>query len=244
MYMGAFKSGPIVRFECHFAQRTAMNNNMRQCKQKKAKQRPRGRPTARNRISRLPMPVSRDVSLPYVEVYSFTTSASTLASWFYYQTSAYDPRGSTFGHQPLYFDQLATLYSRCRVDRVAYEFSVSTPSANGHTAYIRASPTATFETNVELLSERPWTRQRYFNAGGGPITIRGIFKPWQVLGVTRDRYCKDDQFSATTGSNPTLMAYLIPYVYSGPQSGSVVIDVKLKLQIHVHFFELAQPAQS
>lgn len=191
-----------------------------------------------------PFPVSKNVVLPYTEVYSFVTTASTLQSWYYYQTSAYDPRGSLGGHQPLYFDQMSALYNRCRVDRVDYELSITSPSSTGHTVYFCAMPSATFETNVELLEERPWITRKQFNAGGGPAHLRGTILPWQVLGIPKSRYLKDDQFSATIGSNPTLMAYMIPFVYSGSGAGSTTVDIRVRFKYYVHFFELARPGSS
>ncbi len=191
-----------------------------------------------------PMPVAKAVRLNYVEIVSFDTTASSLNSFWYYQTSAYDPRGSLGGHQPLYYDQMATLYNRCRVDRIDYEVTMTTPSPTGHMAYMVATNNANIETNVELLDERPFCVSKPFNAGGGPVVLRGSLEPHKVLGVTRQRYVNDDQFSAAVGANPVLMAYLTPYVWSGPNAGAVKIDLRVRMVLLVHFFELARVSAS
>ncbi len=187
-----------------------------------------------------PFPAKHRVKLTYCELYSFTPSASALSSFFYYQTSLYDPRGSVGGHQPLYFDQLAAIYLRYRVIGVDYNVSVSTAGPSGGTLYFMASPTASFESAVETLEERPLVARTVYNGYGGQRTLRGSVVPWQVLGVTRQRYMNDDQFAGTVGSNPAIMTYMIPYVYVGPAGGSALTELRVEFVFHAEFFELAR----
>jgi hypothetical protein len=184
------------------------------------------------------------VKLNYSEVYILTTAAATLSNWYYYQTSAYDPRGSIGGHQPLYYDQMSAIYARYRVERIDFNITFMTSSAFGHTGYLAASTSTTADTGVELLEERPWVARKTFNTGGGPANLKISILPWQVLGITKQRYESDDQYSATIGANPAIMAYIWPYIYSGSSSGGVNVDTRLEAVYHIKFFELTRPASS
>ncbi len=162
----------------------------------------------------------------------------------YYQTSLYDPRGSVGGHQPLYFDQLSAIYGRYRVLGVDYNVSVSTAGPAGGTLYFMTAPTSTFETAVETLEERPLVARAVYNGYGGQRTLKGHVTPWQVLGVSRQRYMVDDQYAATVGSNPAVMAYMVPYLYVGPAGGSASTEMRVEFVFHAEFFELLRVAGS
>ncbi len=195
-------------------------------------------------LSRNPFPARNRVRLTYCEVYSLTPSASTLSSVYYYQTSLYDPRGSVGGHQPLYFDQLAAIYSRYRVIGVDYNISVSTAGPAGGTLYFVASPQATFETSVELLEERPLVARTVYNGYGGQRTLKGHVTPWSVAGVSKQRYMMDDQYAATVGANPGIMIYMTPYLYVGPAGGAASTEMRVEFIFHAEFFELARVSSS
>lgn len=195
----------------------------------------RGQVTDVGVVSRLPLPLRHTARLNYAEVVTLSLAASTLGTFYYYQTSLYDPRGSVGGHQPLYFDQLSAIYSRYRVDGLSYAITVSSNTGNGGFCLVRAQPASTIETNVESLCERPQSNSTVVTVYGGPITLTGSFKTHEVLGVTKQKYLDDPNYSAAVGSNPALMAYLIPYFYT--YSEATTFNIKMEMTFHCTFFE-------
>ncbi len=196
----------------------------------------------------LPFPERHRCALSYSELNKLTCSAATLTSFYYWQTSLYDPRGSAGGHQPLYFDQLSAIYSRYRIDAVQYEVSFDITDAGSATAvsgygYLAAQKIATFDSDVELLEERPYTNRKAISLYTGPTIMKGRLLPHKVLGVTKQRYMNDDQYTATVGANPTLMMFMTPYVWN-QGSTSYSTSFRIKLTFECTFFELTTVAKS
>lgn len=196
----------------------------------------------------LPFPERHRCVLSYSEVNKLTAPASTLTAFYYWQTSLYDPRGSVGGHQPLYFDQLAAIYSRYRVDKVHYDVSFDVLDAAAMSGvsgygYFAAQKVTTFDGDVELLEERPYTNRKAISLYTGPTMMKGTLIPHKVLGVTRQRYVDDDTFSAVVGANPTNMMFMTPYVWN--QSATAYsVSVRIKLSFECTFFELSTVAKS
>lgn len=197
----------------------------------------------------LPFPERHRCVLSYSELNKLTAPAATLTSFYYWQTSLYDPRGSVGGHQPLYFDQLAAIYSRYRVDRVMYDISFDVTDAGTYMSgvsgygYLAAQKVATFDGDVELLEERPYTNRKAISLYTGPTMMTGTFIPHKVLGVTKQRYMDDDTFSSVVGSNPSNMMFMTPYVWN-QSSTAYSVSVRIKLSFDCTFFELATVSKS
>ncbi len=189
----------------------------------------------------LPFPRSTTVALLYSEVFVMSAPASAVSMNHYYQTSLYDPRGSVGGHQPLYFDQLASIYGRYRVDKVDYVVTLSVNTGNGGVVYTRPQPNTTYETAVEALNERPDVRMTSINVYQ-PKTIMGSFHPHRILGVTRQKYKDDPNYSAVVTANPNIMAYLFNYFYTFTEATQYNVSVTLKF--HSTFYEYQTVAQS
>lgn len=220
------------------------NKNQRRGK-KTAPTRSRGR-SGRNfsgpLSNRVPFPERRTVTLNYAENNVVTVNAASLSSWYYYQSSLYDPRGNLGGHQPLYFDQLSAIYAYYRVDRMDYTATFDIIQGNSLNcvsgiAYVLGQKLPTFQTDIQTLEERPYLARTAISMYSGPKTIRGRITPHQLIGIPRRKYEDENDYSATVTANPGMMAYLVPYIYNA-SSAAYSCHVRIEIKYHCTFYQL------
>jgi len=153
--------------------------------------------------------------------------------------NAYDPNFTGVGAQPLGFDQYAALFSRYRVLRVRYEFTVGTRTAS--TCFRvgvvpSASSTLTSDVNAWIIQNSA-TKYKWIGnvASGTPVVkIAGTIDMPNILGVTRTQFETDMDFSGITSAGPTRTCYLHAFIVGN--SGVVAsCDYTVALWMDVQF---------
>lgn len=74
-------------------------------------------------------PRVHDCRLKYVQTFQFNAALGIINNYVFRLNSLYDPDYTGVGHQPLYFDQLATLYERYKVYDVDIRVTATNNSA-------------------------------------------------------------------------------------------------------------------
>lgn len=173
------------------------------------------------------------MKLRYVDVTNITIAGSLLTTAIGFQSSLAAPRYVGTGHQPLYFDQWCTMYSRYRVYGVKYHFTIINRSTNEcFWAGVRHQDTNVSETSLQTLLERGDAHMKIgtsVNSAGNVVVIKGYLSVAKTLGIALTAIKNDNEFGASVVANPSRMAYLPLYILSNLTSGNVVFEVTCRL---------------
>jgi len=136
--------------------------------------------------------------------------------------SLYDPDYTYAGHQPMGFDQLATLYASYRVWRVSIRGTMKQANTtdNAIVTFVANMSNATIST-LSYASEQITSKTKFIN----PYTLNTYNKVWdmpKITGYTPEQYRTEDLFTAAVGSDPTSVAYL--HILSSDVTGSVLTN--------------------
>lgn len=145
------------------------------------------------------------VKLKYVEQIKISGGVAPYFQYIFRGNSLFDPNLTGTGHQPMYFDQYAALYSRYRVIGSAIQLDVVNISGDSALFYV-CEPNTDQSTIVDIST-------LYEQARSGapkiiPIAqrITSRMKKYastkKVCGLTRTQLF-DDTFAASTVSNPS-----------------------------------------
>jgi hypothetical protein len=149
-----------------------------------------------------PVPPSTTVNLVYST--ERTIPASTYeVGWDFRLNSLNDPDLTYTGSQPTYFDQWSALYGRYRVTEALVEVWCSNVTA-AHCklacAPIGLSSPASFKT--EDVAGWRNSAECGFNSGGPLAYTKQIVKCHKVVGVNKEAYLAEGNYSATPTTNP------------------------------------------
>ncbi len=131
--------------------------------------------------------------------------------------SLYDPVTAVGGNQPIPFDQWAAMFNRFRVlhCRLRYELQNITTTAGAAQAGVSLTPIDALPTDVPSWPIQPYTRTRMMSVNTAVSGYRSITMnvvPWQVLGLTKQQYMDDMDYSHSASGNPTRLLYAILWV--------------------------------
>jgi len=150
----------------------------------------------------------------------------------------YDPDISGGGHQPRGFDQWASFYSRYRVLSVEALVSGGPNQDSTYNMPVNIGLVPSVTTSRFVAGDIPFEMPRAFYKTttnmAAPVTLRGRYYPWQILGVTKERYMADDGYASLTNACPTQTCGL--HVYTDPLlSTSALQSISVKLTYTVVF---------
>lgn len=180
--------------------------------------------------------------LRYVDCMNWTVTGSVLSggsSFAYFQSSIYAPRNSG-GHQPLYRDQWANMFSKYRVYGIKYHITCVNRATNESFWFgVRHQEDTTTETSIQTILERNDAKVKMgssVNNSNNLRVIKGYMDVAKTLGKSKSSIRAEDNFSADIGSNPNNMAYLFPYILSNLASGSATFEFTFRLTYYVELF--------
>lgn len=149
--------------------------------------------------------------LQYCDVLDLTAVAGTPALYQYRLSSLFDPDLTSIGHQPMWFDQLAAVYTRYRVlgAKITVTFippHVNDTEANDKGPYlvgITTSESSTFaSTSYEALLENPNTTHAIIvdkQGANNKVDLSATYSPKRDLDIGPD----DDLMNPLTTASPT-----------------------------------------
>lgn len=187
--------------------------------------------------------------LLYADMYQLNTGATTAAGQAFRISSLFDPDLTGIGHQPRYFDQLAALYDRYRVDAVTVEAWCSTT----HIAGFQVSM-VTWDDEAGLAPVINWStagevQQVYAPKSGvctsdHPLHLQQRFELSRVFGKTKAQHASDDLFEAVTTTNPINNAVCTITGDSLDQTVGEKLNVAVRLKFECTFWDRTDPGQS
>lgn len=183
------------------------------------------------------MPDSFETILEYTDVVKISSVSAGSAGYIFRGNSLYDPDYTSTGHQPRYFDQNMTIYTRYHV--VSAQVTLY---ALGETAlFLVMVPTTdplTFTTGVAEQAELP--RARVIAVGGSYVmpskAVTALYTTQGVLGLSSVQV-QDLSYSGDVSSNPSSLWYINLSVFGPIGSTSVSAHVHVHISYKCVFFD-------
>lgn len=152
--------------------------------------------------------------------------------------SCFDPDYTASGHQPQYYDQLATLYTRYRV----YGSKITVSAINEQVAsalqvtIVPSSEITTFTTSTYPL-EHPYAKPLKLLGVGGlmPSRLKHSMTTSKILGL-RPREILDQDYSALTSATPSSVWYW-QVVAQDLSAENVMTSMQVIISYDVEFYD-------
>jgi len=217
--------------------------------------RPRTVPRKKRYVARIPtvvrvgkqaFPKQLMNTLSYTELVQYNVSVGTSgANYAWVANGLYDPNRTGTGHQPLYFDQLASIYNHYTVLRSRIKATISYPYTGGINAIVcnlYLDDDNTPKTDALVASEMPFastrvTRPQY----DAPITLYQRFDAAKVFGGNP---ASNDQLHGTSAANPAETSQFFIQTWDNTLSGATNVQVFVQLEFDVLWDELTSIASS
>lgn len=171
--------------------------------------------------------------LKYAEHVTLVTGVAP-TSQLWRANSLFDPNQTGVGHQPLGFDQLSALYNQYRVYGCKYRITFHNQNtANLINVAVVKKKDNSVSTVFSTIEEKPYAQTDMLNISLGSHSSRtftGYASCARMLGVTKNTYNADDQFTAAVTANPTANPTIQCYVHeiAGLTGYNVHVDVQLE----------------
>lgn len=170
----------------------------------------------------------------YCDVYTLTSTASSISKNSFRMNSINDPDQTGVGHQPMYHDQYAALYDRYVVlgSKITVQFiQQPSPIANAQpsgpvTVGILTDKDASTASLLSTLEENNNARSKLLQSNGdGEVWLSATYSPEKDMGLDNS----DDTVGAQFGSNPSEQWYAT--IYACETNGITAVNVAAKVTI-------------
>lgn len=187
-------------------------------------------------------PQSIITKLRYVSFVTLTAAGGTVAGNVFHANGIYDPDVTGTGHQPLYRDEYAALYSKYAVlgSKCTATFSAGAgiPAQVG----ILKDDDATTTSNLETSMEQSGAVFDVTGAlGASPTTLVSTYSPLRDMGVDVKN---DGDLQALQGGPPNNSYYFKVWAISADAVTATSVVVQVTVEYTVKFSELITPTQS
>jgi hypothetical protein len=192
---------------------------------------------SRERICRVPglgIPDRMYMQLPYDFTQYSILNGATSGGLLVAGNSCFDPDKTGAGHQPLYFDQMATLYRRYRVHKSTISESVIY-ATNGCSLSINPTTDSAYPTTYNEAMEYPYVSYANVPASNQQLTMTSSISSKKMWGVPA--IDQDDLFQALYTADPTRLWYWKLHAESFDGITAVTAKVNVKILYEVEFFE-------
>jgi len=233
MYRSAVVSTPAKR--TRYAPKAQLRNKKRNVK----------RPTL-VRLGRQPLPNQITNTLRYCETVTLSLTTGGMQSYFFSCNGLFDPNITGTGHQPLYFDQMITLYDHYTVLRSRCKWTITPPSTPDMilTCAVSIEDDVTIGvTNPGFIAERQTGQIQVFNPKSSNAQPRYFYQSWDAAKTFGGNPKSDPNMQGNYNSNPTEQSYFQISIFEG-NLNSVAIPVTIEIEYDVAFDELTSVASS
>lgn len=186
--------------------------------------------------------------LKYTSAFTLTTSAvGALSTYHWHLNSLFDPDSTGVGHQPYLYDQLKALYTNYLVigTYCAIKLTPINYNQNMIITGVRVNDnTSAPPTSWDYLKEIGHTAFINLIAGANPRTYRRYVDIARAIGVQKQSYLTDPDYTAVPGSNPSTMCDLTVSYSSADGTTTPSFYVEASFTYTVKFATLITAAQS
>lgn len=156
----------------------------------------------------------------------------------------YDPNITGAGHQPLYFDQMMTLYNHYTVTGSKITVEVCDVASYNMVASIYIDDDTTVVSNAAEAMERPGAVYCAYSGGGIGTSRPKLTKRWSLGNTFGQIGLANPSTQGDSSGNPTEQSYYVIHLTdpSGGRTGSTMVNVLIEYT--ATFTELKTVAQS
>lgn len=158
-----------------------------------------------------------------------------------FQTSLFDVDLLNVGHQPLYFDQLATIYDRYIVYGFKYQLIITSDSDKAVIVNVQKHNNSTMDTSTTLAAER-WQDKQYQIVANKITYINGYVNTVKLHGIKKANI-EDFEFTASTAGNPLRLAFL-KILMQNPTTSPINLTTQVRLLFYAKMYNLKMIAGS
>jgi hypothetical protein len=150
-----------------------------------------------------PFPTTFPAELHYSDFFDFNTTIGAVVYQKFRANSLYDPDETGTGHQPLYFDSLAALYSKYRVTSIKYSLRFAPPNSDSNSSIEVWSlvRNGVYTPSYPTVAELPYTKRAVTGAFSDSIVLKDNVN-LTTLSAPRRVYLDDDRYAAVVNANP------------------------------------------
>jgi hypothetical protein len=178
--------------------------------------------------------------LRYVDTYSLTSTAGSLAKQLFTVNSMYDPDVTGTGHQPLYYDTFASIYDHYAVVSAHIKITFNSNATTSSVIVGGVYDDDTFtSTNVNVLMEQTTGKHLFLPNNAGSLSSKTITLDWnceKMLGI--DPYTSQS-YKTAVGSNPSEQSTLLVWAVPADLSSTTTTSVMVEIEFQTLFSELS-----
>lgn len=193
----------------------------------------------------LGLPMHQVARLRYADQISLDATAGSLTSYVFATNDCYDPDVTSTGHQPRYFDQYMTMFSKFVVlgSKITVKACCNSTASVDILLNLLTSTTVTAPTSViQFLEER---KRQYKILS--PMTNEGLTLVSTYSGKKYNNkgWISDDTQAGSSSSGPIDKKYFILTAAAmNPTDNPPSVDFTVTIDYIVKFFDPIQPSQS
>lgn len=180
----------------------------------------------------------------YVETVGLTLTAGIFNFYVWTCNGLYDPNITGTGHQPMYFDQITSLYSNYAVLGSRFKCSVTSVNVNALLgACCIVDDDATSPGGVQAMSERHWAKVNWYNPQTSSAPEPVLYQKWNAAQYFGAIAPNRSDLQGNISNNPTQQSY---YIVGLQDQNSVTNTYYLNVEIEydVEWSELITVGQS
>lgn len=159
-----------------------------------------------------------------------------------------DPRFATGGHQPLGFDQLASLYFNYRVYGSAIQILMtptdSAPSVQNLVVVVYPSNISTVAANFEEAMEQPYAKVMYRNLYSGNPKLKSYIDTATITGVRKETIEVDDSYQSVSSTEPATQWFWHVGLSCQNNVSTPTAYASIKIRYYTEWFNRIPLAQS
>jgi hypothetical protein len=185
-----------------------------------------------------PVPRAFKTVMSYYDRQNLVEAAAGVGAYYTYAlTNLFDPNFTAVGTQPVSFDEWATMYRRFRVlaNQVEVTFVCNTNAPVEVGYFLSTAPTLPASIFSWPVQSRGNSATLSYNTGGNAVrTFRFKVLPWDILGLTRQQYMDDMDFSHSNSAGPSRTCYMHLFTSAYLAAvANVVHTVKMKYSVEL-----------
>ena len=197
-----------------------------------------------NTTTSIGFPDSEVATIRYSDEVAISPGAA-YGQYTYRGNSCFDPDETGIGHQPMYFDQYAAVYSKYKVlaSRITVTASNYNPTAAATIVLVPSSEIVTI-TSYPIAMEQPYAKRTELlpisTRAGVRSSITSGMSTARILGLSRAQLASED-YSASTGATPISVWY---WNIAAFDVSAVSIRLVVDIEYKVIFYDRRSPSLS
>lgn len=191
-----------------------------------------------------PFAQQRRCTVRYAALKRFTAAAGGTAYHVFSTNGLYDPDITGVGTQPLYFDQLMTIYNHYTViaSRARVTFGPGNTNQETQICGVHLDDDANPGTVTGVdMAMRPGAIVRLFNPDANAPVIK---HSWNAKRTFAGNPLSKSELSGDVSNNPTEQSYYIIWVYNTATATTQDVELMIQIEYDVVFHELKTVAFS